>query len=209
MAEPLSPRGAIPQVALLLVVGSIIGFSARLLGSPDFSTITTEPERAGGDEIAALKAGAATPGRDATTGEPASPETASPVMIDPTPPKMVTFEDVMSQLYNQPGVAFIDARDAGAYEGGHVPGALHLDALDVERDPNAAGPVLKPVPRDHILVVYCSGGDCDLSMRLARLIKAHGYPKVLVYEGGYAEWTREGAPTTTGAEPGSPATAGG
>ena len=52
------------------------------------------------------------------------------------------------------------------------------------------------------IVVYCSGGACELSMDLAKLMLENGRKKVLIYEGGYPEWQAAGYPVARGTQPG-------
>ena len=64
--------------------------------------------------------------------------------------------DVASQL-GQQTVTFIDARDQGTYEAGHIPGALYIDAERLARTPwwsGGVGPCSK-----------ISGVDCVLFRR--------------------------------------------
>ena len=56
-------------------------------------------------------------------------------------------------------------------------------------------------PKGRPIVVYCSGGECELSMNLAKLMVENGKRKVLVYEGGFPEWQGAGMPVTKGATP--------
>ena len=61
--------------------------------------------------------------------------------------------------------------------------------------------VKKLDPAGRPIVVYCSGGDCELSMNLAKLMLENGKRKVLVYEGGFPEWQGAGMPVAKGANP--------
>lgn len=198
MSEPIPPRGVIAQTVLIVVIGAAIGFGARAASSPDFAAALAPPAAADSSEIARMRTEPAEATPKAEDASQAAPDRPKVVI-----PKQVSFIDLRSQLYGQPGVSIIDARDRSSYEGGHIPGSLHLDAEDVERDANAGGEVLGQVPRANVVVVYCSGGDCDLSMRLARNLVAKGYEKVLVYEGGWTEWIQEDGSRATGSQPGT------
>ncbi|GMV38355.1 MAG: hypothetical protein AMXMBFR64_00710 [Myxococcales bacterium] len=196
MTEQIPPRGLVTQTALVVVLGALVGLGAHAASAPDFDAALAPPAQADSSEIARL--------REETPQAPTSDADVAPERPRVVIPKRVSFIDLRSQLYAQPGVSIIDARDRSSYEGGHIPGSLHLDLDDLERDPNAGGPVLAQVPRTDVVVVYCSGGDCDISMRLARKLIARGYDKVLVYEGGWTEWLQEDGTRATGAEPGTP-----
>ena len=162
-----------------------------MLQSPDFEAALEPPEEASADELQAMLEAPNEPEKQ-DEQEMESPPTGIPV------PKMVSFLDVASQFFGQETVTFIDARDQGTYEAGHIPGALHIDAERLGSDPLVGADVLASVAQSQVLIVYCSGGQCDLSRKLATNLIVRGYPKVLVFEGGWNEWVEEGQPEEEG-----------
>jgi rhodanese-related sulfurtransferase len=102
----------------------------------------------------------------------------------------------VKQFFDARAAVIVDARTPGEYAEGHIQGAVSLPFDDVAHDESllkrfdAGG---KPV------IVYCSGGDCELSKDLAGLLIGAGQRKVLVYMGGYPEWAGAGYPTAKGA----------
>jgi rhodanese-related sulfurtransferase len=81
----------------------------------------------------------------------------------------------------------LDARSRGAYDAGHLPGAVHLSELTAE--------TVAELP-EGLVVAYCWGpscnGACKAALRLAQL----GRP-VKEMLGGYEYWAREGHPIQT------------
>lgn len=98
------------------------------------------------------------------------------------------FEEV-DALFRKELAIFLDSREAEDYEAGHISGAVSVP-LSAYRD----GEVPLYVPKGSLVVIYCAGGDCELSQDLARLLVKDGYRKVRVYEGGYEEWEALGMP---------------
>ncbi|HLO68241.1 MAG TPA: rhodanese-like domain-containing protein, partial [Holophaga sp.] len=100
----------------------------------------------------------------------------------------------------QAGVPFLDARRSGDYAEGHVKGAWSLpvweDGLQeaITRFEAQAAPDPKAP-----LVLYCAGGGCEDSHLLARRLLELGYRNLLVYGGGWPDWTAKGHPGTKGA----------
>ena len=96
-----------------------------------------------------------------------------------------------------PGAAvFVDAREAVEYAEGHIAGALSVPFDDAVKNPA----LLEPFKRaGKPLILYCSGGDCELSKDLARNMVAEGIRKVLVFTDGMPAWQVAGYPTETGA----------
>ena len=173
------------QVGLIVLSGALIGGVAWAIQQPDFEAALAPPEEASAQEVEALL----------QDSPPASQEKGKEEI--PTP-KMVSFIDVASRFFNQPTVRFIDARDAGTYEAGHIPGALNIDAERLGADAFIGADLLADIPKTHVLIVYCSGGQCDLSKRLATNLIVRGFGKVLVFDGGWNEWTDEGQPVEEG-----------
>jgi rhodanese-related sulfurtransferase len=81
----------------------------------------------------------------------------------------------------------LDARSRGAYDAGHLPGAVHLSELTAE--------TVGELP-DGPVVAYCWGpacnGACKAALRLAQL----GRP-VKEMLGGFEYWARDGHPVET------------
>ncbi len=183
-------KGIWREIAFVIGSGAVIGGVAFVLQGSDFEKALAPPEEASSAELEAMLDGEIPP--DAVnSGE-------IPV------PKMVSFLDVASRFFGQPGVHFIDARDIGSYEAGHIPGAILMDAEKLDSDPLFDQDKIEKLPRKDVLIVYCSGGQCDLSRRLGTNLVTRGFTNVLVYEGGWNEWTEEGQPTEEGLEGGSP-----
>ncbi len=103
-------------------------------------------------------------------------------------------------LYEPEGdVVFLDARRPARYREGHVPGAYSA-SLEDEQVLDELMPMLENAS---IVVVYCTGGDCEDSVFLARdLVYRHGLDRDLIwiFEGGWNEWTAAGAPVKEGPE---------
>jgi len=101
-------------------------------------------------------------------------------------------------LYDRGGLLILDARELEEYAGGHIKGAQaapsdemvgNIDWLDrTSGDPR---PIL----------VYCDGGDCELSLNLGFELSQSGHRKVLVYKDGYEAWSEAGHPVSTGETP--------
>lgn len=80
----------------------------------------------------------------------------------------------------------IDARGADKFSQGHINGAANFYGGDVQsRIPD----ILASVPRDRVILIYCDGGECELSHHVADVLKQFGYGPVFIFTGGWAEWT--------------------
>src|SRR5438105_5012404 len=67
------------------------------------------------------------------------------------------------------GFVLVDARSREAYAKSHVPGAISLPHREINESSAAA------LPRDAILVTYCSSASCNASTKGARRLAALGF----------------------------------
>jgi len=92
------------------------------------------------------------------------------------------------------GLTFwIDARDPGLYEKGHIKGAHLLDFYQQSQYLEAVEAAIaetQPVA----LVLYCKGKDCHDSHFLAEDMAAMGYGNIFVYRDGFNDWLKAGLP---------------
>ena len=116
-----------------------------------------------------------------------------PNKIEPfTEPKAIKI-NLAYKLFKQ-GVKFIDARMPDEYQAGHIKGAYNIPFDGDERYRE----ILNNFSKDEILVVYCSGTDCDLSIYLGREIFEKGFKRVFIFFGGWNEWLEKNYPIVRG-----------
>jgi len=109
-------------------------------------------------------------------------------------PREVSLEKA-KELYDRGGLLVLDVREETEYAMGHIKGAAHAPhdekVGDVEwLDSTAA--------RAAPYLVYCDGGDCELSLNLGFALCESGHRRVLILKEGYAAWEEAGYPTSTG-----------
>ncbi len=94
-------------------------------------------------------------------------------------------------------VRLLDARDAGAFRRGHIPGATSLPVDDFnDRWPG----ILDATPAGQPVITYCSGPGCDMSYELALRLLEEGIVQVYEFSGGMATWREQEMPVETGPE---------
>lgn len=97
--------------------------------------------------------------------------------------------DKAYQLYKQ-GVKFIDARMPEEYAEGHIKGAINIPFDGDESYRN----ILNSFSKDEVLVTYCSGTECDVSILLGDELFEKGFKKVYIFFGGWNDWVERGYP---------------
>ncbi len=100
--------------------------------------------------------------------------------------------DELRRLYDENAVVIIDARAPGAFEEGHIPGAVNIP---YDQLPDYLETLQSEVFTDDAVICYCWGPDCDFSDQLATELLIMGYENVKVFTGGWDEWTAAGHPT--------------
>jgi len=82
-----------------------------------------------------------------------------------------------------PKMLVIDARDAGQFAKGHIPGAIHMDWRQVlaRRD---------EIPKNKPVLIYCNTG--SLSAQAGFALRVAGWENVRILQGGMEEWKAKG-----------------
>lgn len=104
----------------------------------------------------------------------------------------------VQEAIDEAGTYILDARNAEAYEEGHLPSALSLPIEDADIK---IGDYVQLLTFTTPLVVYCDGADCTDSLELAIKLRGYGFEDIHLYPGGYAEWVEYGQPLHTGDAP--------
>lgn len=77
----------------------------------------------------------------------------------------------------------IDARDAGQFAKGHIPGAVNMDWRQVLAKRN-------DIPRDRPVLIYCNTG--SLSAQAGFALRVADWDNVRILQGGMEEWKAKG-----------------
>jgi rhodanese-related sulfurtransferase len=77
----------------------------------------------------------------------------------------------------------IDTRDAGQYTKDHIPGAVNIEWRQVLARRNE-------LPKGKMILLYCNGG--TLSSQAAFALKVAGVENILILQGGFDQWKKEG-----------------
>ena len=97
-------------------------------------------------------------------------------------------QDEFKKLHGSETALVIDVRDALAYTGGRIPGAIHVPLLDIDR---RAAEVIKQA-KGRTIVTYCSCPAEHSSAEAGWVLMKHGARDVRALVGGYIEWARNG-----------------
>jgi len=82
-----------------------------------------------------------------------------------------------------PKMVLIDARDAGQFAKGHIPGAINMDWRQVLAKRNE-------IPKNKPVLIYCNTG--SLSAQAGFALRVAGWENVRILQGGMEEWKAKG-----------------
>jgi len=98
------------------------------------------------------------------------------------------------QLYDRKAL-FVDARTKEEYDTLHILGAVNIPYVEFyQKSITGKIEVMKKYGKNGIIIVYCNGGKCEVSIDLAYEIAKLGYNNVSIYKGGIKEWEESGNP---------------
>lgn len=106
----------------------------------------------------------------------------------------------VKELYDKKGAVMVDARDRNAYGAGHIRGAMSLPLTEAS---SLVPELIGRVPKDAVLVIYCSGYACEDSVDLGKQLLAAGYRTVYYFDGGFPAWLDAKYPVGKGPRAGS------
>lgn len=96
-------------------------------------------------------------------------------------------------------VLFLDARLKSDYDAGRITGALHMPHNRISSGDGLDELAMYASPGDEtVLIIYCTGGDCEASEDTAILLEAAGYLNIIIMAAGYDDWAGAGLPVETG-----------
>lgn len=108
-------------------------------------------------------------------------------------PISVSYEQVLKLIKNS-GVQFIDARKAAEFAQGHIGNAFNMDMVEANSDSKGMDKIMQrayQISPDQPVVVYCGGGNCELSHELCDALVQRGLKKVFIYLGGWGEYSEK------------------
>ncbi|HEY6928666.1 MAG TPA: rhodanese-like domain-containing protein [Thermoanaerobaculia bacterium] len=181
------------QAAGMLLLAAVCAFLSNAAAGPErkLKWIGAHAETA---PPAAPAARAATPAAaGATTGRAFPPH--------PDKPWVEISGDDVAALHQRGDVPFLDARRTSVYRDGHISGARPFSVWESDIDDKVKAFFDEGHDPSGVIVVYCSGGDCEDSHTLGQKLYMAGFDDVLVYKDGFPDWEKRGLPVTKGDKP--------
>ena len=100
----------------------------------------------------------------------------------------VSLEGLQKAIQSKSKILLIDGRSELAYHEGHILGAVNIPYM--QRD-YFSQQLLTDVARELPIIVYCSGKNCNTSVKLAKFLsQKFRFINIQVFEGGWEEWIK-------------------
>lgn len=123
--------------------------------------------------------------------EPATATPSAASEAEALPEGAIGVADV-KRHFDEGTAVIIDARAPSVFAEGHIPGAINIP---YDKLPSYLDVLQAEVVVDDTVICYCWGPTCDFSDQLATELKIMGYENVVVFTGGWEDWTAAGHPT--------------
>lgn len=109
-------------------------------------------------------------------------------------PAMITAEELKTKMTKNEQVTVIDVRSSEGFanSGTTVKGSIHYKLRKLKSRVNFAP--LKDLPRSREIVTYCACPKDESSIAAAQILRAAGFTRVKVLQGGWHEWLRVNGP---------------
>ncbi len=110
------------------------------------------------------------------------------------PVEMITADELKAKVASNHPVTIIDVRSSEGFAASSttIKGSIHFKVRKIKA--RLAFPPLKDLPRDREIVTYCACPNDQSSIAAAQVLKASGFTRVKVLQGGWHEWLRVNGP---------------
>lgn len=94
----------------------------------------------------------------------------------------------MEKALQDSKVVIVDARFPRDYAAGHIPGAINIPVYSTQVERRE---LLRGLPRDSRVVVYCQSDGCQFDEALGSALVAEGIENVALFPGGWMQWNEQ------------------
>jgi rhodanese-related sulfurtransferase len=100
---------------------------------------------------------------------------------------IVTYEQMLKIVGNK-DFLIIDARRPEQFQESHIKNSINIYPLGEEEE------IIEKIfelPQEKTIIIYCDGGNCELSENVAVLLENFGFKRFFIYESGWEEWSKK------------------
>lgn len=188
--DALIDRAGTDSVVTQIVPSDAAGTSGDSSASMAANTSSTQANTSVGTTATSTSTSttSATTSTSTNTSSSSTSSTKTPCFVAaPGEVKEIGY-DAFVRLLGVNCITLIDARNEGTYAKGHIGNAMNIYGAEVQMPQNIQR--IATMPRDSYIVIYCDGGECELSHEVASVMKNFGFGPIFIYTGGWAEWSK-------------------
>ncbi|MBD3207661.1 rhodanese-like domain-containing protein [Candidatus Bathyarchaeota archaeon] len=100
--------------------------------------------------------------------------------------KFITIETLLEMMENKDEFKLIEALSEGAYNQGHIPGAINIPPSRIELEAEQS------LNKNDKIVVYCASYICESSTKATEKLLEMGYENTVDFKAGKLGWRRAG-----------------
>lgn len=100
--------------------------------------------------------------------------------------KFITIETLLEMIENEDEFKLVEALSEGAYNQGHIPGAINIPPNRIESEAE------NYLNKDDKIVVYCVNYTCESSKKATEKLLEMGYENTVDFKAGKLGWRRAG-----------------
>jgi len=170
MEDQRSPNRSLQEAAAIAIVGIVLGIAYNAVSGRGIELIRKEHQ---------------------LTWVSDSVQQSSPA--EAPQPLLINIDEAY-RIFQEGNALFIDSRHEEEYLEGHIKGAISLPLKSLEADPR----LVQTIPKDKLIVTYCSGVECDQSIDLGQKLASMGFRNVRIFFAGWNDWQQRNLPIETG-----------
>lgn len=107
---------------------------------------------------------------------------------------VISLEEAKEAFFSKRAL-FLDARPQGEYAAGRIQGARNLPAQAFDQH---FAPATEDRNLDALLITYCDGEECTLSINVAKKLREIGFENVRILVNGWSLWKQHNLPLDEG-----------
>jgi len=195
----MKEKSSASQAFLILIMAIIVGFMLNAFSSKGVPLYTDYADRKKLDNtdsaLNQYKNASEFKNNPYDTSAKTTPNTNNPNLTKEgfVRPQKINLD--LAKVLFEKNALMVDARLAEEYNKGHVKGAVNIPLEEfVKLSDDEKEARMKQYNKDGIIIVYCNGGECDMSIDLAYAFAKIGFNATNIYLGGYKEWEEKGLP---------------
>lgn len=182
----------IKQFIIILMLGTAAGLIANAV-NPSGIPLVMDASRYSTDKSDSIKNSFMNNPYD--TSQKQTPALQNPNVTKDGIVKPQNIKIDLAKFFFDKNALFFDGRKPEEFAAGHIKNAVSLPYEEFsKKTKEEKTELMRKYNKEGMVVVYCGGGKCEVSIDLAYELARVGFTSLNIYLGGYKEWEDTGYP---------------